>query len=153
MQHRLDGQTERQMARSGGDPRHILEVGWRGDWRSEAGNQISIAVRLSQSTSTNPNYAYEGVSASLSWTPQTPFAGGHWSMSTEAGARNYAPSFLSLDPRQDRSVSGRITYRPDALEFYGFRPEIALTGRLNASNIARFDTNDLGLGLRIVSSF
>ena len=83
MQHRLDGQTERQMGRSGRDPRHILEVGWRGDWRSEAGNQISIAVRLSQSTSTNPNYAYEGVSASLSWTPQTPFAGGHWSMSTE----------------------------------------------------------------------
>ena len=152
-QHRLDGQTERQMARSGGDPRHISEIGWRGDWRSEAGDQISMAVRLSQSTSTNPNYAYEGVTASLSWTPKTPYAGGHWSMSAEAGARNYAPSFLSLDPRQDRSVSGRITYHPDALEFYGFRPEIALTGRLNASNIARFDTNDLGLGLRIVSSF
>jgi len=117
------------------------------------GDQISLAVRLSQSTSTNPNYAYEGVTASLSWTPQTPFAGGHWSMSAEAGAQNYAPSFLSLDPREDRSVSGRLSYRPDTLEFYGFRPEIALTGRVNASNIARFDTNDLGLGLRIVSSF
>ncbi len=153
MQHRLDGQTERQIARSGGDPRHISEVGWRGDWRTVAGDQISVTVRLSQSTSTNPNYSYEGVTASLGWTPQAPFARGHWSMSAEAGARNYAPSLLSLDPREDRSVSGRISYRPDNLEFYGFRPEIALTGRANASNVARFDTSDLGLGLRIVSSF
>lgn len=153
MRHRLDGQTERQTARSGGDPREITEIGWRGDWTTEAGSQMSAALRLSQSGSTNPNYDYDGISATLSWTPQAPFARGHWSISGEVGGRDFSPSLLSPDPRQDRSVSARLTYRPDSLEFYGFRPEIALTGRLNASNVARFDTNDLGLGLRIVSSF
>ena len=114
---------------------------------------MSAALRLSQSTSPNPNYDYDGVSASLSWAPQEPFARGHWSISGEVGARNYAPSILSLDPREDRSVSARLSYRPDSFEFYGFRPEIAVTGRRNASNVARFDTRDLGLGMRIVSSF
>ena len=100
-----------------------------------------------------PHYDYDGITATLSWAPQEPFAHGHWSISGEVGARDYAPSILSLDPREDRSVSARVSYHPDSLEFYGFRPEIALTGRVNASNVARFDTNDLGLGLRIVSSF
>lgn len=151
--HRLDGQTERQTAKSGGAPRHISEIGWRGDWKTGAGDQMSAALRLSQSTSPNPNYDYDGVSASLSWAPQEPFARGHWSISGEVGARNYAPSILSPDPREDRSVSARLSYRPDSFEFYGFRPEIAVTGRRNASNVARFDTRDLGLGMRIVSSF
>ena len=153
LRHRLDGQTERQTARSGGDPREITEIGWRGDWATAAGSQMSAAFRLSQSNSSNPNYDYDDITATLSWAPQEPFAHGHWSISGEVGARDYAPSILSLDPREDRSVSARVSYHPDSLEFYGFRPEIALTGRVNASNVARFDTNDLGLGLRIVSSF
>ncbi len=153
MRHRLDGQTERQTARSGGDPREIAEIGWRGDWTTDAGSQMSAALRLSRSGSTNPNYDYDGISATLSWAPQAAFARGHWSLSGEIGGRDFSPSLLSPEPRQDRSVSARLTYRPDSLEFYGFRPEIAVTGRLNASNVARFDTNDLGLGLRIVSSF
>lgn len=141
-QHRLDSATRSSQA-----------VTLRGDWSRALGDgQLGFGLGLRETVSDSVSIAHSAALASASYSLGQPVLGAETTFSLALEARDYEGSAFGT-ARADRKTVLGVSFLFSEVDYLGFAPVIRLTAERNASNLAIYDTEGLGLSLGIQSVF
>jgi hypothetical protein len=121
------------------------------------GDRITLSLGASLVDSDNINSAWRGVDLGLSYQIAAPLAGAQLSLSLGLDYRDYdefnAGLFMVPGGRQDQGVRAGITAVLPQIQYMGFAPVLSLDLARRRSNVSRYESRDLGLGLSFRSAF
>ena len=118
---------------------------------------IESALALGAVSSTQPNSRQRSVTLVFGVTPQASILGGQTQMQLQLGHARFADySLLGMAPqdgRADRSFGLLARYRPTGLRLGTLAPEITLEKQRRSSNVSRFSTQTVSLGMGLRARF
>ncbi len=121
------------------------------------GDRITLSLGASLVDSDTINSAWRGVDLGLSYQIAAPLAGAQLSLSLGLDYRDYdefnAGLFMVPGGRQDQGVRAGITAVLPQIQYMGFAPVLSLDLARRRSNVSRYESRDLGLGLSFRSAF
>lgn len=129
-----------------------------GDWahRLAAGDTAVVSVGLTRQASADAQQAYAGQWLRLGYSFGRPIGPVNLSLTLSVGRNHYADySVIFPVPggRSDRFVSAGVTLGLDRPEWLGFAPVLTLNATHTQSNVSRFTTSAVSLGLGVRSVF
>ncbi len=128
------------------------------DWahRLAAGDTAVVSVGLTRQASEDAQQAYAGQWLRLGYSFGRPIGPVNLSLNLSVGRNHYADySVIFPVPggRSDRFVSAGVTLGLDRPEWLGFAPVLTLNATHTRSNVSRFTTSAVSLGLGVRSVF
>lgn len=117
------------------------------------GDQWSLGLGGGQTRSSDPFKQSTRQTVSLDWAKAAPVWGMALQANLAADLSNYPLSFYTPKGRHDYGLSGALSAQIDKWEFMGFAPVISLEATRNWSNVGIYDTQNLGVGFAITSTF
>jgi hypothetical protein len=121
------------------------------------GDRIGFSVGATLVASDSNNSTWRGLDLGLSYQVKAPVAGAQLSLSLGLDYRDYDAFDLGLymapGGRQDQGISAGITAVLPQVQYMGFAPVLSLDLARRTSNVSRYDSRDLGLGLSFRSAF
>jgi hypothetical protein len=124
--------------------------------RMPDGDLLTTSLGAQQTTSQDDNQVFYGGWAGLSYAvakPIGPVRASASVMATTSRYPNYSVIFTVPGGRVDKSVVASVNFELTKPSFWGFAPVISLTDQRSFSNVSRFQTANLGVGLSIKSQF
>lgn len=121
------------------------------------GSTLRARLTLQSSDLTGTTRDSRGASARLDWRPAEPLGPVSLSlglMASFADHPDYQVGFIAVPGgRQDRALGAEMRLSLDRLDYAGFVPTLDLGVQRTRSNVSRFETEDVSLGLGIRSAF
>ncbi len=129
--------------------------GLRAVWGHETagGNRLSVNAGLRDTMSVSDRRDFSSRSIGVDYSFAEPIAGMDLSLSLQREWKDYADRSLAPDGRSDISDSVVISAGIPEIDLYGFHPVLTLTAAQTTSNVSRYETDRIGFGLSIASSF
>lgn len=127
-----------------------LSASWRG---SIGDDQVSLGLTLSDVDSASAAIARQSATLAFDYARAEPVLGAALGFGLSLGATDYDHGLFGPDPRQDRRVRANVSARITQVEWMGFNPVIDLMADRNFSTVGPYDTQTVGLSLRLQSSF
>ncbi|MBC7153278.1 MAG: hypothetical protein H5U19_01370 [Rhodobacteraceae bacterium] len=122
---------------------HAFASGDRG------GGYLGLRREISDSEDTD----HAGVLAGLRYLRGSPVAGLRLSAQAEVEWREYGVTALAPGGREDFSATLGVTATFERVQYYGFSPSLELRARQVTSDVALFESREIGLRLGLVSAF
>ncbi|MDR7123986.1 hypothetical protein [Pseudotabrizicola sp. 4114] len=124
--------------------------------RLPSGDVIGFRLIAGKTVSYDANQENKSLSSELRYSVGKSLGGVQLSGALGLGLRDYPVFFggaFGNSGRHDRTASASVDLSLTRLSAFGFEPVFSLETRRTRSNISRYDGRDLGLGIRIRSSF
>ncbi|MDO8882652.1 hypothetical protein [Pseudotabrizicola sp.] len=156
VQARLSMAVERQWRIGASPAATALVVDSAAERKLASGDVIGIRFTAGKTVSDDANQENHSLASELRYVLGDTVAGVHLSGTLGLALRDYPVFFGGVfgdSGRQDKTAFGSIDLSLTRLKALGFEPVISLEGRRTRSNVSRFESNSLGLGVRIKSSF
>lgn len=121
-----------------------------------SGDRMAVRLELGETLSNDANQENTLISGELRYLKTEPVAGAQLSASLGLGYRDYPVFFNGIfgdGGRQETALSASIDLALPAFGAFGFEPVVSVKGSRTLSNVSRYDTRTLGIGLTIRSSF
>lgn len=128
-----------------------VALGWSAPLPS--GPMLSLSATFADSTSATSSADYRDLSLGLDIAPRRPFFGAEATFSLDLRGRDYPANPFAAGPRNDREVAASLSLALPKAEYLGFKPVLTLSARKNRSNVAIYETRDIGLSLGFRSAF
>lgn len=148
--------VERQWLASGRAPATALALDGGFQFRLASGDNLALKLELAETWSSDANQDHRRIGTSLRYARARPVLGSRLSGSLSLTARDYPVFFNGIfndTGREDMTVSGSIDLALPRMGAWGFEPVLSLEASRTRSNVSRYDSAAMGLGLRIQSSF
>ncbi len=120
------------------------------------GDTIAVKVEAATTLSDNANQEHRRIGANLRYALSTPLVGTQISGAVGVTARDYPVFFNGIfndTGREDVTLSGSVDMALPKLGAFGFEPVVSIEASRTRSNVSRYESQALGIGLRIQSSF
>ena len=117
------------------------------------GDNWQIGLSLSRVTSADIGIDHAEAALQLAWQAAEPVAGLALGASLSARVADYDLSPYTTNGRHDRRFSGSLTATLQRLTYLGFSPVLSLDVARNVSNVALYDTETVGISLKVKSRF
>lgn len=121
-----------------------------------SGDRLALRLELGETRSGDANQENTRLSGEIRYLKAEPVAGARLSASLGLGLRDYPVFFngiFSDSGREETSLSASVDLALPAFGAFGFEPVVTLKGSRTLSNVSRYDTRALGIGLSVRSSF
>lgn len=125
-------------------------------WRHafDNGASFGLSASVTDATSDDIRYDYNGADIGLSYTFGQAFAGILLSGSANFEQKNYDANINGSGARTDETIRLRLAAQLTQIEYFGFQPVLTMDARQTSSNIDFFDDRDaLNFGFDLRSSF
>lgn len=153
---RLGLSAEHQMRQGGGEPATALTFDGGLERVLASGDRLGLRLDLGATLSPDDNQKNARISGEVRYLMAEPVAGARLSAALGFSYRDYPVFFnnvFSTTGRQDATVSASVDIALPQLGAYGFEPVVTLKGSQTHSNVSRYETRALGLGISLQSSF
>ncbi|WP_136057651.1 hypothetical protein [Candidatus Halocynthiibacter alkanivorans] len=121
------------------------------------GDRISFSLGATLVDADSINSTWRGLDLGLIYQIKAPLAGAQLSLSLGLDYRDYSAFDLGIymapGGRQDQGVRAGITAVLPQIQYMGFAPVLSLDLARRRSNVSRYESRDLGLGLSFRSAF
>lgn len=120
------------------------------------GNTLAFRIEANETASKDRNQDQRRLSASVRYVLGEPLAGAKVSAGLSMTARDFPVFFNGVfndTGRQDRTVTSSVDVGLPKLGVFGFEPVVSVEASRTRSNISRYESQTVGIGLRIQSSF
>ena len=117
------------------------------------GDHWQIGLNLSRITSDDISIDHREVALRLAWQAAAPVAGIGLGASVSLQMAGYDMSPYTANGRQDQRLGGSLTATLQRLSYLGFSPVLSLDVARNASNVALYDTETIGISVSVKSRF
>jgi hypothetical protein len=121
--------------------------------RGPQGDSWQIGLNLARIASDDISVDHDEAGLTLGWQAGKTLAGLGLGAQLSARLAEYDASPYTSDGRQDLRFGLGVTATLKELTYLGFAPVLSLDMARNASNVARFDTETMGLSLSVKSRF
>lgn len=118
-----------------------------------SGDRLSLGLTLRDSRSESGRVAHEMARLRLDWTKRDPVLGARFSAGIWGEWRDYARADYTPGGRQDQIFGTELSMTFDTIDYMGFVPVMTLSASRNGSNVALYESENLGLGLSVRSKF
>ncbi|WP_435258083.1 hypothetical protein ACSBLW_18565 [Thioclava sp. FR2] len=133
---------------------YALDLGL--EQRLQSGDTVALRLDGGTTVSDDANQENRRLGASLRYALGKPVAGAKLSGSLTVIGRDYPVFFNGIfndTGRQDVTVASSLEIALPKLGAFGFEPVLSIEASRTRSNISRYESETLGVGLRIQSSF
>ena len=121
-----------------------------------SGDRLALRLELGETQSSDANQENTRIGSELRYLKAEPVAGARVSAALGLGYRDYPVFFSGVfgdSGRQETAISASVDLALPAFGAFGFEPVVTLKGSRTLSNVSRYDTKALGLGVSLRSSF
>ncbi len=119
----------------------------------ERGDGLTFGIDLTGQRSPNILHEYNEIRLRGGYIFGREIMGAAVQVSLGARWRDYDAHLLSIDGRRDLEISADFSATFRQIDYYGFNPRVTLSASRTDSTIGVYDSNRLGLGIGIASSF
>ncbi|MEQ6247379.1 surface lipoprotein assembly modifier [Sulfitobacter sp. HNIBRBA3233] len=130
-----------------------VSVSFGVDRALSGGSGVHLGLTVADQKSPNALHEYSLVRLRGGYLLGREVMGAQVQIGLGAALRDYDVHLLSVDGRRDVEISFDVTATFRDIDYYGFTPQVSLTGAKTNSNIGVYDSNRLGLNIGIVSAF
>ncbi|WP_424944245.1 surface lipoprotein assembly modifier [Aliiroseovarius crassostreae] len=127
----------------------------QGSYSKRLGNQDvlrwSLGYRFTDAD--QATYTHSDLRAGVQYALSRPVLGTKLDVWAELGRKTYDEFTLSLNGRQDTYVSLGANAVFEQLSYFGFSPRLSLSATQTNSNVARYSSTDVQIGLGLQSNF
>lgn len=121
--------------------------------RAVAGGGLAFGVKASRIRSASSSIDHTALRISADYALAQPVGGAKLGLHANAEARDYESSPYDPSGREDLKLGVGVSALLQELDYMGFAPEVSLNATRTNSNIALFETRDLGVSIGLRSAF
>lgn len=153
---RLGVSADHQIRRGSGTSATALTVDSGLERVLSSGDRLGFRLEMGTTLSADSNQKNARMAGEIRYLKAEPIAGARLSAALGFSYRDYPVFFNNIfntTGRQDKTLSASVDLALPELGAYGFEPVVTLKGSQTHSNVSRYETRALGLGISLQSSF
>lgn len=121
--------------------------------RAVAGGGLAFGVKAARVRSASSSIDHTALGLSADYALARPVGGARLGLHASAEARDYDASPYDPSGREDLKLGIGVSALLQDLDYMGFAPEVSLNATRTNSNVALFETRDIGVSIGLRSAF